>query len=143
LVEQMVKQTGIRVAIHTHGPTQKLWRDCEEAMQHIGNLDKRIGICIDIGHTTRYGKNSAVDLVKYKDRIFDIHIKDIDAPAKEGKDVPMGRGVIDYKTIVDTLRKIGYKGVCSLEYEKDPDGPLFGVLESIGYFRGVCDGSAK
>ena len=142
-VERKVKETGIRVAIHTHGPTQSIWEDCETAMKYIGKLDNRIGICIDLGHTFRYGKNPAKDLVTYKDRIFDIHIKDITLPTKEGKDVPMGRGGMDYKAIVEALRKTGYKGVCSLEYERDPEAPFFGVLESIGYFRGVCDGTAR
>ena len=51
----------------------------------------------------------------------------------------MGRGVMDFKPIVETLRKIGYKGVVSLEFEKNGDNPHPGVAESIGYLRGVCD----
>ena len=56
-----------------------------------------------------------------------------------GQTCEMGRGVMDIPAIVRTLRKIGYRGVCSLEFEKDGQDPLPGVAESIGYLRGVCD----
>ncbi len=137
--EKKVKEYDIRMAIHTHGPDNVLFPDATDAMQHIGNMDPRIGICIDLGHTVRYGANCADDLVKYKDRIFDIHIKDESAASKAGKTWEMGRGVMDYIPIVRALYEIGYDGVCSLEFEKAADAPYPGVVESLGYFRGVCD----
>ena len=141
-VNEKVKQTGITFAIHTHGPGGKLYRDGEDTWELIKDLDSRIGICLDLGHTVRWGKNSAEQLIKYQKRIFDIHIKDLDSAESKAKDIEMGRGCMDYVAIVDALRKIGYKGVVSLEYEKDPDNPYAGVTESLGYFRGVCDGTA-
>jgi sugar phosphate isomerase/epimerase len=39
------------------------------------------------------------------------------------------------------LRKTGYSGHCGLEYEKDMKDPLAGIAESVGYFRGVCEGT--
>ena len=53
----------------------------------------------------------------------------------------MGRGVIDYRPILKVLRETGYKGKVCLEFEKNPENPQPGVLESIGYFRGICDGT--
>ena len=75
--------------------------------------------------------------MKYKSRIYDIHIKDVDKAAKEGKAIEMGRGIINIPKVVDTLRKIKYSGFCSLEFEKDMKDPLAGIAESIGYFKGV------
>lgn len=76
------------------------------------------------------------DLKKYKDRIYDIHIKDETEASKAGQTWEMGRGIMDIPAIVKTLRKIGYTGVVSLEFEKDGKNPLPGVAESIGYLRG-------
>lgn len=73
------------------------------------------------------------DLKKYKDRIYDIHIKDETEASKAGQTWEMGRGIMDIPAIVKTLRKIGYTGVVSLEFEKDGKNPLPGVAESIGY----------
>ena len=46
---------------------------------------------------------------------------------------------IDITAFVRAVRKAGYDGACSLEYEKDMSDPLLGIAESIGYFRGVMD----
>ena len=136
-VEKKVKETGIRIAIHNHGPDNPLYPNATDIWEHVKSLDPRLGICIDIGHTTRDGEDPSSDIKKYRERIFDIHIKDVDKPTKEGKTIEMGRGIIDIPKVVSTLREIGYAGKCSLEFEKDMNDPLAGIAESIGYFRGV------
>ena len=136
-VEKKIKTYDFRMAIHNHGPDNPLYPNATDIWNHIKDLDARIGICIDIGHTTRDGQDPSVDLLKYKSRIYDIHVKDVDKAAKEGKTVEMGRGVINIPKVVETLRKIKYSGSCSLEFEKDMKDPLPGIAESIGYFKGV------
>jgi sugar phosphate isomerase/epimerase len=136
-VEKKVKSSNIRLAIHNHGPDNPLYPNATDIWNHIKDMDPRMGICIDIGHTTRDGQSPSADIEKYKDRIYDIHIKDVDKASKEGKTIEMGRGIIDIPQVVSTLRKIKYKGMCSLEFEKDMKDPLAGIAESIGYFRGV------
>ncbi|MDD3107614.1 MAG: sugar phosphate isomerase/epimerase [Alistipes sp.] len=138
-IDAKIKTYNIRMAIHTHGPDTKLFPDAADVMAHIADLDPRIGICLDLGHTTRFGASCVNDLKRYRARIFDIHIKDETAAEKKGQTCEMGRGVMDIPSIVKTLRKIGYTGVCSLEFEKDGKDPLPGMAESIGYLRGVCD----
>lgn len=136
-VEKKIKTYDFKMAIHNHGPDNPLYPNATDIWNHIKALDPRIGICIDIGHTTRDGEDPTVDILKYKSRIYDIHIKDVDKAAKEGKTVEMGRGIIDIPKVVDTLRKIKYSGSCSLEFEKDMKDPLAGIAESIGYLKGV------
>jgi inosose dehydratase len=136
-VEKKVKATGIRLAIHNHGPDNPLYPNAGDIWNHIKDLDPKIGICIDIGHTTRDGKSVTGDIRKYKSRIYDIHMKDVDKASKEGVTVEMGRGIIDIPEFVETLRKIKYTGSCSLEFEKDMKDSVAGIAESIGYFKGV------
>ena len=136
-VEKKIKTYDFKMAIHNHGPDNPLYPNATDIWNHIKDLDARIGICIDIGHTTRDGQDPSVDLLKYKSRIYDIHVKDVDKATKEGKTIEMGRGVINIPKVVDTLRKIKYSGSCSLEFEKDMKDPLPGIAESIGYFKGV------
>jgi inosose dehydratase len=138
--EQKVKQYDFRIAIHNHGPDNPLYPNATDIWNHIKDLDSRMGICLDIGHTIRDGHDPGVDAGRYSDRLFDIHIKDVDLAAKEGKTIEMGRGIIDIPGFVDTLRRIRYNGMCSLEYEKDMKDPLAGIAESVGYFRGVLAG---
>lgn len=136
-VEKKVKTYDIKIAIHNHGPDNPLYPNATDIWDHVKDLDPRIGICIDIGHTTRDGEDPSTDIERYSKRIFDVHIKDVDKAAKEGKTVEMGRGIIDIPKVVATLRKINYSGRCSLEFEKDMKDSLPGIAESIGYFKGV------
>jgi inosose dehydratase len=136
-VEEKIREYDFRIAIHNHGPDKPLYPNATDIWDHIKDMDPRMGICIDIGHTTRDAEDPSVDLKRYSDRIFDIHIKDVDKASKEGKTIEMGRGIIDIPKVVETLRKIKYTGRCSLEFEKDMEDPLAGIAESIGYFKGV------
>jgi inosose dehydratase len=136
-VEEKVKSYDFKIAIHNHGPDNPLYPNATDIWNHIKDLDSRIGICLDIGHTTRDGKDPSADILRYKSRIFDLHIKDVDKATKEGRTIEMGRGIIDIPKVIAALRKIKYSGSCSLEFEKDMDDPVAGIAESIGYFKGV------
>jgi len=137
LVDKLVKQYDIKVAIHNHGPTDKVYPIPATAYEKIKDLDKRIGLCDDIGHTMRAGVDPCESAEKFADRLMDIHIKDVSAANKDGDAVEVGRGVIDIPKYIRTLVKIKYEGVVSFEYEKDADDPLAGLAESVGYVRGV------
>ena len=134
-----VAETGIRVAIHTHGPDGAAFPSIYKIMELVKDPSLGVGCCLDMGHSVRRGEDIAKIVRKYHEWIYDIHIKDETAPSKAGKTWEMGRGVIDFKPIVKALRKVGYTGVISVEFEKNGDNPHPGVAESIGYLRGVLD----
>lgn len=136
-VEEKVRLTNIRMAIHNHGPEDKLYPTPQSIYDRIKNMDKRMGLCIDIGHTFRAGVLPEEAILLYADRLFDLHIKDEEAMKADAKTIEIGRGAINFSAIIDVLRKIDYKGICSIEYEKDMDAPLVGMAESVGYFKGM------
>lgn len=136
-VDKKVKEYDFHYAIHLHGPDIELFPDADDVWESVKNLDPRIGMCLDIGHDTRNGKDPVADLKKYHSRVFDIHIKDVTGDTKAGYSVEIGRGIIDIPAFVKMLREVNYTGVCSLEHEKNMDNPFMGIAESIGYFRGV------
>ena len=142
-VNQKVKDYNFHYAIHLHGPDIELYPDADDVWENVKDLDPRIGMCLDIGHDTRNGKDPVEDLRKYHTRVFDIHIKDVTGDSKEGYSVEIGRGIIDIPAFVNMLREVGYTGVCSLEHERNMKDPLQGIAESIGYFRGVIATTKK
>ncbi len=137
LVNQKVKQYDIKVAIHNHGPGDKIYPTPASAYERIKDLDKRIGLCNDIGHTIRIGSDPIVSAKKFADRLLDVHIKDVSEATAKGHGVEVGRGVIDIPKFLKMLIKIKYSGIVSFEYEKDADDPMAGLAESVGYVRGV------
>ena len=136
-----VKDTGIKVAIHTHGPDGAPFPNIQKVAEVYKDPSLGIGCCMDLGHSVRMGEDIVKDIKKYKAWIYDIHIKDESEASKMGQTWEMGRGVMDFRPIVKVLRQIKYKGVVSLEFEKNGKNPHPGVAESIGYLRGVSDGT--
>lgn len=137
LVNRKVRDSGIKLAIHNHGPDDTRYPTPQSAYERIRELDHRIGLCIDIGHTQRCGVDPAKSAEMYADRLLDVHIKDVSAASKEGSTVEIGRGVIDIPEFLRTLLRLDYRETVSFEFEKDADDPLPGVAESVGYVRGV------
>ena len=139
LVNDLVKKHNVKLAIHNHGPGDDLYSSPNDVYAKIKDLDKRIGLCIDIGHVVRIGQDPVPMLEKYRDRLYDMHLKDVDKAEAKGGSIEIGRGVIDIPQVIRTLKKINYQGCMAVEYEKDGDDPVPGLAESIGYVRGVMD----
>ncbi|MBQ0006034.1 MAG: sugar phosphate isomerase/epimerase [Alistipes sp.] len=142
-VIEKVKETGIKVAIHTHGPDGAAFPDIRTVVELVKDPSLGVGCCMDLGHTFRSGYDVANDIKKYGKWIYDIHIKDETAPTKEGRCIEMGCGQMNFKAIFKALRQIKYQGVISLEHEKELDAPLTGMAQSVGYLRGIIDGTSK
>jgi sugar phosphate isomerase/epimerase len=136
-VERMAKEYDIKVAIHNHGPEDKMWPRPQDAYAAVTSRDKRLGLCIDIGHTTRTGTDPVKACRECRDRLYDMHVKDLASATEKESQVAVGRGVIDFPGLFRTLIDIGYQGQVGLEYEIKPDDPLPGMIESIAYMRGV------
>jgi len=112
-------------------------------MAVIKDLDPRIGLCIDVGHTARAGADPAECIRKYKDRLFDCHMKDIDGVTPKSKPIEVGRGQLDIRGMFQALLDIQYPHLVSFEYEKDGNDPLPGLAESVGYVRGILSDMEK
>ena len=135
--EGKVKEYGIKLAIHNHGPGDDLYPSAESAYVLIKDMDPGMGLCIDIGHTKRINRDPEQDLVDFFNRVFDIHIKDVTAANKDGSTVEVGRGVIDIPAFLKTVIEKKYAATLAFEYEKDEDDPFPGLAESVRYVRGV------
>jgi len=140
-IEKAVKKFSvIRLSIHNNGPEDLRFPTPGSAYDLILNMDDKIGLCIDVGHTIRAGQDVAKKIIKYADRLFDIHVKDMSTPTQDANNVEIGRGVANYPEIMKALRKIKYDKIVCLEIEKDEDDPFAAISESIGYVKGVWSG---
>ena len=136
-IERLAKKYDVKVAIHNHGPEDKRWPRPQDAYAAIKSRDKRLGLCIDIGHTTRTGTDPVQACRECRDRLYDMHVKDLAAKGEKESQVEVGRGLIDFPSLFRTLIEIGYQGQVGLEYEINAKDPLPGMIESMAYMRGV------
>jgi sugar phosphate isomerase/epimerase len=139
-VEKFVKEYDIKIAIHNHGPEDKLWPSPLNVLNLIKDLDPRIGCCIDIGHTVRAGVDLVEAIHKVGPRLFNMHVKDLTSFQSKASQVAVGEGIIPIREMFEALIAIKYQGFVDLEYEVHGDDPMPGVIGSIAYMRGVLAG---
>ena len=139
-VEKFVKEYDIRIAIHNHGPEDKLWQSPLDILRLVKNMDPRIGCCIDVGHTARAGTDVVEAIHEVGPRLFNMHMKDLtDLNVKESQ-VAVGDGKMPVRAIFEALIANKYEGFVDLEYEIHADDPMPGVISSFAYMRGVLAG---
>lgn len=143
ILDKMVKEYNIKLAIHNHGPEDKRFPSPYDVMKVVEGFDKRIGLCIDVGHTARAKVNPAEAIIKCKDRLYDLHFKDINSTEANGKTIEAGRGVLDLPSILSALKKIKYSHLVSIEFEEWGDDPLPSVSETVGYTKGLLAATDK
>ncbi len=137
ILDKMVKEFDIKLAIHNHGPGDERFPSPNDVWKAVQAYDKRIGLCIDVGHTARIGEDPAPAIRNYRERLYDLHMKDVTARIPKGDAIEVGRGVLDIKAIVRALLDIEFPYLVSFEYEKDASDPVPGLAESVGYTHGV------
>jgi inosose dehydratase len=140
ILDAMVKEFDIRLAIHNHGPEDKRFPSPYDVWKAVEKYDARIGLCIDVGHTARAKVDPAEAIRKCRERLYDLHFKDIDSTAPNGQTVEGGRGVLDLASVLRALMDVRYPHLLSFEYEKDADDPLPGLAETVGYTKGLLAG---
>jgi len=134
-IEKFAKEYDIRIAIHNHGPEDKLWPSPLDVLKAVRNMDPRMGCCIDVGHTARAGTDVVDAIQEAGPRLFNIHMKDLANFHDKESQVAVGEGTMPVRKIFEALMAMKYQGFVDLEYEIHPDDPMPGVTSSFAYMR--------
>ena len=139
-IEKFVKEYDIRIAIHNHGPEDKLWPSPLDVLKAVKSMDPRIGCCIDVGHAVRAGTDVVEAIHEAGPRLFNVHMKDLTNFESKDSQVAVGDGIMPVRKMFEALIAIKYQGFVDLEYEIHPDDPMPGVIASFAFMRGVLAG---
>jgi sugar phosphate isomerase/epimerase len=139
-LEKYVKQYDIKIAVHNHGTEDKHFPNPQSILAVVKNMDPRIGICCDIGHTVRTGVDIVETIRECGPRLLDMHVKDLTDFTKASSQVPVGEGKMPIAAIFKELKRMNFKGCAMLEYEIDEENPFPGMQRSFSYMRGVLAG---
>ncbi len=121
IAEQLCGEYAINLGIHNHPktPNYRYWDPANVAAVCAGR-SQRIGACCDTGHWVRSGLKPIECLQKMEGRIVTFHLKDVGEWGKpEARDVPLGQGKADYTAVLKELKRQGFQGVMTLEYEHE------------------------
>jgi sugar phosphate isomerase/epimerase len=139
-IEKFVRDYDIRIAIHNHGPEDKLWPSPLDVLRAVKGMDPRIGCCIDVGHAVRAGTDVVQAIHEVGPRLFNMHMKDLTNFQSKESQVAVGDGIMPVRKMFEALIAAKYQGSVDLEYEIHPDDPMPGVIASFAYMRGVLAG---
>lgn len=142
-IERFVKEYDIRVAIHNHGPEDRIWRSPLDVLKAVKSLDSRMGCCIDVGHTVRTGTDVVQAIHEVGPRLYNIHMKDLTNFDDRESQVAVGGGKMPVRKIFEALLKEKYPGFVDLEYEVHPDDPMPGVARSYAFMLQVLADMAR
>jgi sugar phosphate isomerase/epimerase len=139
-IEKLVKEYDIRVGIHNHprqplNPNYKVW-DPNYVLSMVKDRDARIGSTADTGHWVRSGLNPVDCLKILQGRVISTHLKDLNEKSAAAHDVPYGTGVSNIPAILDELKRQGFAGNVSIEYEYLWENNVPEVAQCIGFVRG-------
>jgi len=140
IIEKLVKEFDIRIGIHEHGrrpddPNYKVW-DPNYVLSVVKDRDPRIGACADTGHWATSGIKPLDGLQILKGRVISCHLKDRPEIGAQKPDTIYGTGVSDVGAMLDELKKQGFEGNISIEYENNWDHSVPDVAQCVGFIRG-------
>jgi sugar phosphate isomerase/epimerase len=103
MIDRLASEYNIKVALHNHPAT---WPP-----------EKVLDACGDTGHWPRAGRVPVEVLKQLEGRLVHLHFKDLDQANAKGHDAPWGTGKCDAKAMLQELKRQGYNGYFSIEYE--------------------------
>lgn len=139
IIEPLVKEFDIRVGIHDHprrvkDPSYRVW-DPHYILEVTGKRDARIGACADTGHWQTSGLDPLYCVKVLKGRVISAHMKDKTEMGEGQHDVPYGTGVGRMGLVLDELKKQGFEGNISVEYEYNWDHSVPEIKQCIDFVR--------
>ncbi len=147
-VSELCSRYDLKFAIHNHGRNPAtgvpaLFGAPEDAWDVVKDMDRRMGLCMDIAYTFADGFDPAAEIRRFAARLFDCHFRNISDPTNGSSGTNSADGRIDYLKVVEALADVGYEGACGIELANAfPDHPDW-IPASVGYFRGLMDAVAR
>jgi sugar phosphate isomerase/epimerase len=134
MVDSMAGAYGIKVAIHDHPKPNAYWSP--DSVLAAINGHPNIGSCADIGHWTRNGINPVDALKKLEGHIYGVHFKDVKKfDDTKSEDTIVGKGVIDFPSIFQELKRQHFSGMFSIEHESNWYHSVPDVIETVKFYN--------
>ena len=145
--------TGLRTVFHHHCATYVETPDEIAAlMQHTS--PGLVGLCLDTGHATYGGGDPLSLLTQYRDRIWHVHVKDCSrevasraraeqwdylTAVRHGVFCELGRGSVDFASLLDQLNASHYDGWIVVEQDVLPSmgTPAASALRNRRFLSGL------
>jgi inosose dehydratase len=144
---------GLRTVFHHHCATYVETPD-EIAALMLRTSPELVGLCLDTGHATYGGGDPLSLLTEYRDRIWHVHFKDCSREVaararaeqwdyltaiRHGLFCELGRGSVDFRSLLDQLNASHYDGWIVVEQDVLPSmgTPAASATRNRRFLRGL------
>jgi L-ribulose-5-phosphate 3-epimerase len=117
-VYALCRAYGVRFAVENHPEDDPL-----EILAQIGGREDWFGTALDTGWFRTHGVDVPAAILRLRDHIIHVHLKDVRAVGLPHRTCPLGEGVVGIPTVLTLLQQIGYQGVLSIEHEPPHHDP--------------------
>lgn len=128
----LTKEYGVKIAIHNHGPEDKVYGKLEQVQKAVEKWPVEIGACVDTGHVLRVGEDPVAWIKALGPRVHDVHIKDFSDAKTEHV---LGQGKLDILGVLKALKEVKFQGILALEYEKNEKDPIADIQACLAAVR--------
>jgi len=133
--EKVGAKYGVTMCVHHHTAGKNDYWNPDYLYPVVKDY-KFVKVNPDIGHSSRAKVQPMYAIKKYKGMIGSIHIKDqVEFGNPKNQCVPLGKGVLNIKELLEELDEQGYDGFFVIEYEANFDNNLAEVKECVQFLR--------
>jgi sugar phosphate isomerase/epimerase len=139
IIEKLAKEYDLQFCLHNHKrelekPEYRNW-DPNYTLSLIKHRDHHIGACVDTGHLVRSGVKPVEALRILQGRVLSVHLKDMNEWGPQAMDGPYGTGISDIKAILTELKRQGFNGHISIEYENTTEHLPEDIRKCVDFVR--------
>lgn len=121
-VTDTARRSGVKLAVEML-PRTCLCNTAEELEQLVDPLPRDVfGVCIDTNHLMSRYRSLCDTLIRFKDRLLEVHCSDYDGV--DEKHALPGTGIVNWIDVMHTLRSIGFTGPLNYEVVFRSSPPL-------------------
>jgi sugar phosphate isomerase/epimerase len=140
MLDKLCNEYNIKMALHNH---PKSWPP-EAVLTACKDRSKLVGSCSDTGHWMRAKRVPVETFKKMEGRVLHLHFKDLNQFGNSAFDVPWGTGKADAKGMMAELKRQGYNGYFSIEYEHGTLPELMkNIAQCVAFFDETSGELAK
>lgn len=135
-IDERFTREGLTFGIHNHWfPTKFAYESTEDVLGALAGVSKTVGATLDVGQMAACGHDPVDAVRRLAARLKVVHLKDVEAAGAE-HNVLLGTGIARIPEVMEELKKIGFRGLVAIEYEKEGDVDA-DMAKEIAYARGM------
>ena len=125
LLDKLVKEFDIKVAVHNYGPGHRYDR-IDDLVNAVEAWDSRIGYCLDTGHAMRAGEVPLDAVRRLGARLHGLHLREHTVVQRDPQppEAILGEGGLQLEAFCRALREVEFDGPMTIEVYYNPQQPM-------------------